>query len=242
MKKTGAFPGINKALSSSLKFLRQRGVLILLLFLITVGPVLSAAVQAVRPPEPQEESLLQTMAALLGPVKSYAAGEEIVLVASLPEEEVASAFDALNNFNEAVLKDPRLAAILDEIIFDLVEGEEFAGGIARKQEILSEIFRDERLASVLGDVIAAYLTDERLAGDIEYFFSVLLDLLKDEGMHYFVRDALATVLENPELEDTVNDVITASINLAYASVRKPQPAFFPINAWRGQSTSWWGCA
>lgn len=217
MKKAGAFSGINKALSGSLKFLCKRGVLILLLLLITVGPVLSTAAQAVKTPAADEKSLWQTMATLLEPVKKYAAGEDIVLVAPPPGDKVASAIDSLNNFNEAVLKDPRLAAILDDIVWDLIKSEEFSVSIARKQEILTGILRDERLARVLGDVIAEYLMDERLAGDIEFFFSVLFDLLKDEGMHYFIRDALAAVLEKPEMANTVNNIITASINLAYIS-------------------------
>ncbi len=218
MKKTEkGSAGIKKKISGSLKFLRKRGVLILLLLLMTVGPVFSAAAGSKQASAAGEENMLSAMGSILSPVKLYLAGEEIQPVRTLTEEELAEALASLNEFNVNVLKDPRLASILDEIIWGLVDNEDFTGAIQDRKEFFADIVRDERLVSVLGDVIADYLRDPKLAQDIEYFFSVIVDLVADPELQHFIMETVALLLENPKLEATINQLLTAAVDMGYGS-------------------------
>lgn len=217
-KKVRSFPEIFRKVSGIVRPSLKKGLLILLLLALAVGPVLSAAA-ASSPTRsaPKREGMLQTVSQALAPVKTYVAGEEVNILEPLPEGELAEALLALNRFNTAVLKDDRLASALDAIILEIIEHEQFAEGIADKQQFLADIIRDERLVQVLGDVVAEYLMDEQLTADIEYFFSIIFDLLADEEMHFMIRDTVAAFVENPRLEATVNGIITTAIDLFYYS-------------------------
>ena len=92
----------------------------------------------------------------------------------IPEQDLSAALGSLNEFSLAVLRDPRLAEIIDQVISDLVTNEELPGGIQKNKEFIAEIIRDPRLEQVLGEIIADYLQDERLARDIEDFFNIIL--------------------------------------------------------------------
>lgn len=210
--------GIKEKIRASLKFLRKRGVLLLLLVMMTVAPILTAAAGSRQASAAGEDTLLGAMNIALEPVRLYLAGEELAPVKTLSEEELAEALASLEEFNETVLKDPRLAGILDEIIWGLVEDEDFAAAIAGRQHLFADIIRDERLAAVLGDVIADYLQDPRLAQDIEYFFQVIIDLMGDEEMRFYIMESIAMLLEDPRLEKMFNDLIIAAVDLGYGSL------------------------
>jgi hypothetical protein len=208
---------IKKTISASLKFLRKRGVLLLLVLLLTAAPIMNAAVNR-QVSAAGDDTLLGTMGTILNPVKLHLAGEEMVPVKTLSEEELAEALASLDEFNEAVLKDPRLAGIFDEIIWDLVEDESFAEAIAGRQLLFADIINDERLVGVLGDVIADYLRDPKLAQDIEYFFNVIIDLISDEEMRFYIMETIAQLVEDPRLEKMFNDLIIAAVDLGYGSL------------------------
>lgn len=208
---------IKEKIAASLKFLRKRGVLVLLVLLMTVAPVLTAAVNG-RASAAGGDTMLGTMSTALNPVRLYLADEEMVPVKTLSEEELAGALASLEGFNQAVLKDPRLAGVLDDIIWDLAESDDLAAAIGERQAFFAEIIRDERLVGVLGDVIADYLRDPQLAQDIEYFFKVIVDLIADEEMGGYIMETLALLLEDPRLEKMFNDLIIAAVDLGYGSL------------------------
>lgn len=209
--------GIKQKISVLLKFLRRRGVLLLLILLMTAGPIVTAAAGGRRAGAAETGSMLDTMSAVLSPVSLYLAGEELEPQKTLSEEDLAAALASLEEFNQAVLKDPQLASILDEIIWGLVEDENFAGAIADRQLLFADIVRDERLVNILGDVIAGYLRDPKLAQDIEYFFKVIVDLIADDDMRFYIMETVAMLLEDPRLEKTINDLIIGAVDLGYGS-------------------------
>lgn len=135
----------------------------------------------------------------------------------IPEQDLSAALGSLNEFSLAVLRDPRLAEIIDQVISDLVTNEELPGGIQKNKEFIAEIIRDPRLEQVLGEIIADYLQDERLARDIEDFFNIIFDLITREDLHYFIRDSLAALVEHKSLEKTINELLLAATGMIYSA-------------------------
>ncbi len=209
---------LKKKIMGRFKIMGQRVLPLLLLVLLALSPALSAAAAAkpTAPAVPEGESFFTTMGQILLPVKDYLAGVETP-AASLAEHEdkLNAAAASLSEYISTLLHDPALAAVLDEIIWDLVGSEQFREGIDDKLEFIAEIIRDERLAHTLGQVIAGFLQDPRLARDLEFMFTVIRDLLTDEDLHYFIQDTLATLLENPKLERTFNRLLAAILEESY---------------------------
>ena len=191
-----------------LKQAGKTGLLSLLILALAIGP-LSATAAGAEALETQPESVFSVIYGVVRPARVSCPQE------GFAGDKLADALASLDEFNLSVLKDPRLAAALDDIIGDIFEDERMVEGIQEKKEFVAEILRDPRLSAALGDIITAYLQDERLAADIEQLFEMIFDLITDEELHYFIRDALAALIEEPRLAASVNDLMLETVSVVY---------------------------
>ncbi|HOL16558.1 MAG TPA: hypothetical protein PLZ49_10310, partial [Bacillota bacterium] len=197
------------------KSLGQTAVVSLLALLLAIGPAAPAFAQGETADQATGSGgLMSTIAVIFNAAGSFARGE-YAAGRPIPERDLSSALAALNEFNLAVLKDPRLAGILDEIIAELLEGEGVAAGIQNNTEFIAAVVRDPRLVDTLGEIISDYLQDERLTADFEYLFSVIFELIAEEDLHYYIRDTLAALVEHESLEQTINDLLLTAVNIIY---------------------------
>ena len=162
------------------RYLGKTALLTFLALLLAVGPVwpVSAAAGTAQRGS-ASGGLLAAVGQVFEAAGKFARGEQVA-GRPIPEQDLSAALGSLNEFSLTVLKDPRLAEIIDQIISDLVTNEELPGGIPEEQGIYRRIIRDPRLVRVLGDIISDYLQDERLARDIEDFFKIIFDLITRE--------------------------------------------------------------
>ena len=197
------------------RYLGKTALLTFLALLLAVGPVwpVSAAAGTAQRGS-ASGGLLAAVGQVFEAAGKFARGEQVA-GRPIPEQDLSAALGSLNEFSLTVLKDPRLAEIIDQIISDLVTNEELPGGIQKNKEFIAEIIRDPRLVRVLGDIISDYLQDERLAGDIEDFFKIIFDLITREDLHYFIRDSLAALVEQKGLERAANDLLLAATGMIY---------------------------
>ena len=120
---SGVFSKLKKEAVQQLKSLGQTAVVSLLVLLLVIGPAAPAFAQGETANRATgADGLMSTIAVIFNAAGSFARGEHAAS-RPIPERELSSALEALNEFNLAVLKDPRLATILDEIIAELLEGE-----------------------------------------------------------------------------------------------------------------------
>lgn len=211
MKKAiGSFHELKRTAYKHLKQAGKTGLLSLLILALALGP-LSSVTAGAEALETQPESVFSV---IYEAVRAHARGE-FPTGGAMPGDKLADALAILDDFNLNVLKDPRLAAALDEIIGDIFEDERMVEGIQEKKEFVAEILRDPRLSAVLGDIITAYLQDERLVADIEQLFGMVFDLITDDELHYFIRDALAALIEEPRLAASVNDLMLETVSVVY---------------------------
>ncbi len=218
MKETGgALSALKHKLSLFKKYLRFKGIAILVVIMMMLSPFISAAAYNRPASGNSEEGFLQSLGSALSPVQTHLAGDDLQMADDLREEEIVAALESLDEFNESVLKDEKLAAVLDDIIWEVLEAEELKEGFQRQQQGLADIISDPRLVNILGDVIADYLQDEQFADDIEYFFGVFLDLIADGELNFFIRDAIASLIEHPRLEDTIDELVTSLFEMSYQS-------------------------
>lgn len=197
------------------RYLGKTALLTFLALLLAVGPVwpVSAAAGTAQRGS-ASGGLLAAVGQVFEAAGKFARGEQVA-GRPIPEQDLSAALGSLNEFSLTVLKDPRLAEIIDQIISDLVTNEELPGGIQKNKEFIAEIIRDPRLVRVLGDIISDYLQDERLARDIEDFFKIIFDLITREDLHYFIRDSLAALVEQKGLERAANDLLLAATGMIY---------------------------
>lgn len=197
------------------RYLGKTALLTFLALLLAVGPVwpVSAAAGTAQRGS-ASGGLLAAVGQVFEAAGKFARGEQVA-GRPIPEQDLSAALGSLNEFSLTVLKDPRLAEIIDQIISDLVTNEELPGGIQKNKEFIAEIIRDPRLVRVLGDIISDYLQDERLAGDIEDFFKIIFDLITREDLHYFIRDSLAALVEHKSLENTINELLLSATGMIY---------------------------
>ena len=211
-KATRLFHGLKRAAYKHLKQAGKTGLLSLLILALAIGPLSSVAAGA-GAVDTQPESVFS---AIYGAVRAHVRGD-LPTAGAMPADKLAVALASLDDFNLSVLKDPRLAAALDEIIGDIFDDAGMVEGIQDKKEFAANILRDPRLAATLGDIITGYLQDERLAEDIKQLFEMIFDLITDDELHYFIRDALAALVEDPRLAATVNDLMLETVSTAYGS-------------------------
>ena len=197
------------------RYLGKTALLTFLALLLAVGPVwpVSAAAGTAQRGS-ASGGLLAAVGQVFEAAGKFARGEQVA-GRPIPEQDLSAALGSLNEFSLTVLKDPRLAEIIDQIISDLVTNEELPGGIQKNKEFIAEIIRDPRLVRVLGDIISDYLQDERLARDIEDFFKIIFDLITREDLHYFIRDSLAALVEHKSLENTINELLLSATGMIY---------------------------
>ena len=198
------------------RYLGKTALLTFLALLLAVGPVwpVSAAAGTAQRGS-ASGGLLAAVGQVFEAAGKFARGEQVA-GRPIPEQDLSAALGSLNEFSLTVLKDPRLAEIIDQIISDLVTNEELPGGIQKNKEFIAEIIRDPRLVRVLGDITPQ---DERLARDIEDFFKIIFDLITREDLHYFIRDSLAALVEQRDWKG--RRLAAAATGMIYYTVAMP---------------------
>lgn len=215
--KSGLFSGRIKTLFKRYTHLGKIGLLSLLALLLALGPIwpgAAGAELAVQPDRPA--GLRATVGAIFTSAGDYVRGEQAG-GQLLPEKDLSAILALLEEFSQSVLRDPRLAEIIDSIIQEIITAEGLPGGIQDNKEFVAEIIRDPRLVSVVGEIIADFLKDERLAEDIEAIAGAIADLITYHDLHYTVRDSLAAVLENKSLEQMMNELLLTATGMLYGT-------------------------
>lgn len=214
-RKIGRSPGWRKKRFNRWAGPGRMGLLLLLALLLALGPVWSAAAgteMMYRPERPL--GLLATMGTVFGAAGDFVRGDQAG-GRPIPEEDLSAIQASLEKFSLTVIRDPRLAEIIDAIIMEIATAEELPGGIQDNKEFIAEIIRDPRLIQVVGEVIGRYLQEEELADEIRAIAGVISDLITYPELHYFVRDCLAALLENKALGQMMNDLLLTATGMIY---------------------------
>ncbi|NLI70324.1 MAG: hypothetical protein GX364_05645 [Firmicutes bacterium] len=135
--------------------------------------------------------------------------------AELVHDELTRALQALNDSILTVLRDEDLAEALDEILWEMLDEDNFLEGVQKHKYFIADIIRDERIIYLIGDVIAEMLKDERLVEDIEFFFSLLFDLLGNERIHGFLQETIARLIEDERTSNLLDHIMLAGARIAY---------------------------
>lgn len=135
--------------------------------------------------------------------------------AELVCDELTNALQALNDSILTVLRDEDLAEALDEILWEMLDEDNFLEGVQKHKYFIADIIRDERIIYLIGDVIAEMLKDERLVEDIEFFFSLLFDLLGNERIHGFLQETIARLIEDERTSNLLDHIMLAGARIAY---------------------------
>ncbi len=215
--KSGLFSGRIKTLFKRYSHLGKIGLLSLLALLLALGPIWPGAAGAELTGQPvRPAGLRATVGAIFASAGDYARGEQSG-GRLLPEKDLSAILASLEEFSQSVLRDPRLAEIIDSIIEEIITAEGLPGGIQDNKVFVAEIIRDPRLVSVVGEIIADFLQDERLAADIEAIAGTIADLITYHDLHYTVRDVIAAVMENKSLEWMINDLLLTATDTLYGT-------------------------
>ena len=218
-KRTAVPPRGWKNLFARCAYPAKIGLLLLLVLLLAAGPVYPVFAE-MEPGDQKSDSagLLATVSTIFAAAVDYIQRDHPQPgVPPVPEEDLSSILASLDQFSLEVLKDPRMAEIINSIIAEIVGDEDLPGSIQNNKEFIGEIIRDPRLTRVFGEIITDYLQDERLAKDIEDLFNIAFDLINQKDLHYFIRDCLAALLENKALEKTMNDLLLTATGAIYCS-------------------------
>ncbi|NMD42699.1 MAG: hypothetical protein GYA86_05225 [Firmicutes bacterium] len=213
--KCGLFPERVATLFKRYAHLGKIGLLSLLALLLALGPIWSGTAGAQLAGQPEQTlGLRATVGTIFASAGDFIRGEQAD-GRVLPEKDLSAVLASLEQFSQTVLRDPRLAEIIDAIIEELITAEGLPGGIQDNKEFVAEIIRDPRLIAAVGEIIADFLLDERLAGDIEAIAGTIADLITYQDLHYFIRDSIATLLEDRSLERMMNDLLLTGTGLIY---------------------------
>lgn len=192
----------------------KRGLLVLLALLLAIGPAWPAFAEEEATRRSGAGGLFDTVGAIFESAGNFIRDEQPP-GRMIPDKDIPEALAALEEFSRLVLKDPRLAEIIDSIILEIVTDEGIPDDLQNSKQFIADIIRDPRLIQVIGEIITDYLQDERFAEDIKDLFGIIFELIADEELHYYVRDTLAALVEHESLERTINDVLKTGTGSVY---------------------------